>query len=739
MSFLSHRSSLPFFSRPDLSARPAAGRSLLLLVIALLALSARAGAAEPGEWRLTGDTLIRTEEYRSLGDPTSVPYAITGRHTYQNLNFQLSQENSPYDRWLIEYAGLWNNSRYRSRFWGGETERFRLQREKGDAGLPYRLEAGDIYANFSTRTLQRSLKGLILDLQPRASGPRVKHSVQLLYGRSQPDWKYLHESTDRTAGVSWLLQDEKRFRAALSSVWNHRDADVTTGALERQQNVTSFAFERKLPAFGQGVLEGELARFHGDHDGSAGPASGQNRDDWARFLQLMGGVRDFQYRLRYECQGADFRPVGGSVPADRRSLEGFLTWNLQEGRTAVLRMQRFEDGWTTDNARLTHLSGLTLRGPLDVARRLIAGLNIFSEHLTDEKDTMRQSTKGFTADLNRTINDKMAARAGVTMRLTDNARNDAADHRLTQVTAGFDRSIELFTFAGRLAFDVGQRLIDQGGEESREWFPALGLSLNKKEHDLGFYYRFQRQDRPNPLRVDVDTADLTARYAWRKGDHQAGIDYLQVRRRDSNGVWSRGHQTAFWYQYAFDTIFGRRPVMVAAAPGTPVAGAGRPVDLWAGLSLGQPFAEALEQARGKLGPESRTWNRHIIFEATQLDEVAQRQRLVLTNEGDRLARLTLLIDADNATGFDVFERVRRILLERFGAPAETYEVGRPGPDLAAEVQLGQVVRAMEWRLPEGVLRLSLPRRLDGRLKIEVSLADTFPPLRATNWGLDLID
>ncbi|NLI75005.1 MAG: hypothetical protein GX442_01025 [Candidatus Riflebacteria bacterium] len=740
MSFPTPRSSFPLPPRPDhRSPRSARVLGLLLGLAILLAAGTPPGRAAPGEWRLSGDTLLRTEEYRSLGDPTSVPYAITGRHTYQNLNFQLSQENSPYDRWLIEYAGLWNNSQYRSRFWGGETERFRLLREKGDAGLPYRFEAGDIYANFSTRTLQRSLKGLVLELQPRGTGRRLTHSVQVVYGRSQPDWKYLHESHDRTAGVSWLFQDEKRFRAALSSVWNGRDAAVTTGALDRRQNVTSFAFERRLPAFGQGVLEGELARFHGDHDGSTGPASGQDRDDWARFLQLMGGVRDFQYRLRYECQGADFRPVGGSVSADRRSLEGFLTWNLREGRSAVLRMQRFEDGWTTDNTRRTHLSGLTLRGPLDVARRLNAGLNLFSEHLSDEKDTLRQTTRGFNADLNRTISPQMSARAGLTMRLTDNARNDAADNRLTQVTAGFDRSVDLFTCPGRLAIDIGQRLIDQGGEDSREWFPALGLSLSKKEHDLGFYYRFQRQDRPNPLRVDVDTADLSARYAWRKGDHQAGIDYLQVRRRDSNGVWSRGHQTSFWYQYAFDTIFGRRPVMVAAAPGTPVAGAGRPVDLWAGLALGESFAVALDQARGKLGQESRTWNRNVIFETTRLDEVAQRQRLVLTNEGDRLARLTLLIDADDATGFDVFERVRRILLERFGAPAETYEVGRPGPDLAAEVQLGQVIRAMEWRLPEGVLRLTMPRRLDGRLKIEVALADSFPPLRANDWGLDLID
>jgi len=176
-----------------------------LFAILFLLSSCAQVAAEPGEWHLTGDTMLRSEEYRSLGDPNSAPYQITGRHTYQNLALQLSQENSPYDRWLIEYAGLWNNSFYRSRYWGGETERFRLVREKGDSGLPYRFEAGDIYASFSSRTFQRSLKGILLDLQPKRSGD-VSQSMQVVYGRSQPDWKYLHESDDANLGFSWLYQ-----------------------------------------------------------------------------------------------------------------------------------------------------------------------------------------------------------------------------------------------------------------------------------------------------------------------------------------------------------------------------------------------------------------------------------------------------------------------------------------------------------------------------------------------------
>lgn len=694
-------------------------------------------AAEPGEWHLTGDTMIRSEEYRTLGDPNSAPYQNTGRHTYQNLSLQLAQENSPYDRWLIEYAGLWNNSLYRSRFWGGETERFRLLREKGDSGLPYRFEIGDIYANFSSRTMQRSLKGLIVDLQPEKNG-RMRHSLQLIYGRSQPDWKYLHENDDSNLGFSWLFQDEKRFRAAISSIWNTRDADATAGTLERRQNTAGIAFEHQLDD--DTTLEGELARFTGDHDGLTGPASGQGRSDWARFLQLIGGKGDFQYRLSHESQGQDFRPVGGSVAADRRAWEGFFTWNMKQGRSAVLRLQRFQDGWETDNARWTNLSGLTLRGPIDSEKCLNAGINLYSESYHDDKDTARTGTRGLNVDLNRTFSARLTGRLGWTWRALDNCKNDVGDNRLIQLTAGFDRAVDVADFSGRLAFDVGQRLIDAGGEQSREWFPALGISLHREEHDVGFYYRFQRHDRPNPLRVDVDTADITTRYAWRKGDHQLGIDYMQLRRHDSDGIWTRAHQTSLWYQYAFDTVLGRRrsPVMVASKEGTAApAGQG---DLWKGLTLGTSYTDSLARARESMGNESRTWNQHIVFEGTFIDEVAQRQRLVLTSANEYLQRLTLLVDADSVTGLDIYERVRRILLNRYGAPAETYEFGTPGAtDLAADVQLGQIVRAMEWRLPEGIMRLTMPRRLDGRLKIEVSLADSFPPLRANDWGLDLID
>lgn len=54
---------------------------------------------------------------------------------------------------------LANTSDYRSDERGGVLERATLFWEKGDAGLPFRLEAGDFYAAQSPRTLQRGLKG----------------------------------------------------------------------------------------------------------------------------------------------------------------------------------------------------------------------------------------------------------------------------------------------------------------------------------------------------------------------------------------------------------------------------------------------------------------------------------------------------------------------------------------------------------------------------------------------------
>src|SRR5207247_2183194 len=98
----------------------------------------------------------------------------------------------------------------------------------------------------------------------------------------------------------------------------------------------------------------------------------------------------------------------------------------------------------------------------------------------------------------------------------------------------------------------------------------------------------------------------------------------------------------------------------------------------------------------------------------------------------------VVIDPDGHSADDflrTFERVRQILLDRYGRPSAFLEEGDPGSDVAAAVNGGGFIRISEWSRADGVLRFGIPRRLDGQVRIEIQFAQDFPSLRDTLWSI----
>jgi hypothetical protein len=131
-----------------------------------------------------------------------------------------------------------------------------------------------------------------------------------------------------------------------------------------------------------------------------------------------------------------------------------------------------------------------------------------------------------------------------------------------------------------------------------------------------------------------------------------------------------------------------------------------------------------------------------VFDTTLIDTVAQRQRLVLTHSARRVERSALIIEFDSAGGPDsaaqLFERVREQLIQRFGKPTTTYEEGDFGPDYASDVNRGRLVRVMEWHTPAGVVRFGIPRRMDGRVRMELQHARSLGSPRTTRWSIEAV-
>jgi len=157
------------------------------------------------DWSVSGTNTIRLEEYAIAGDETSSIFPFEGFQPYDELSVRFARTDSPYDRWRGEFVGLLNESDYRSPNDGIVLERFNLTREKGDGSLPHRLEVGDYFGYFSYRTLQRTLKGGQIDLQPRGGWAGERHSVQVLSGFVNPSYRDLDPLEDYYNGASWLV------------------------------------------------------------------------------------------------------------------------------------------------------------------------------------------------------------------------------------------------------------------------------------------------------------------------------------------------------------------------------------------------------------------------------------------------------------------------------------------------------------------------------------------------------
>ncbi|HEX5634899.1 MAG TPA: hypothetical protein VFX50_16765, partial [Gemmatimonadales bacterium] len=187
----------------------------------LLALLVPAAAAAQGV-SVSGTNTVRVERYDSEGPGSPFPFTTTTGYDELVLNF--AWQPSSFDRWRGLFAGVANDSPYRSRDRGFVPERMVLARENGEAAIPYRAEAGDFFAFTSIRTQQRPLKGVSLELQPVLEGAGLRTSILAFGGAFQPTWRHFQWGDDHSLGLSWLTEIGAA-RVTVNAVRSERDAD----------------------------------------------------------------------------------------------------------------------------------------------------------------------------------------------------------------------------------------------------------------------------------------------------------------------------------------------------------------------------------------------------------------------------------------------------------------------------------------------------------------------------------
>jgi hypothetical protein len=701
-------------------------------------------------WSIYGSNTLKTEYYDVKGNKASSPYGFEGLEYYNEITLNLSRNITAYNQWQARISGVMNHSNYRSNNFGFIPERIYLMNERGDVDIPFRFEAGDVYSYLSYRTLQRSIKGLQIELQPDFGDDEDRlHSISIISGTTQSSWTKLHVNEDYTNGLSWLIDDLSFGRWSLNWINNFRDNDINTGTIDRTQNVFSLAGEKRIRLGSEQItMEGEVGQFSGDHDGLNGVASGQNKNDTALFLQLRGiSQTPISYRFRFEANGQDYRPNGSIVTPDRISYEGFLGWLFAGGIQARGRTQLFRSNWKTGNPTDTVTYGLNLSGPVLplIFNRLSMNVDSFIQRVEDENKSTDQAINAFSINLNKRISENWNGRLSFNRHHTDNQLLGTADTTSRQAGFAIDRSIQFLGFKG--SFGPGIAVSRTHGSNVNSTFitPTLAVYLNSDGHSLGYNMSYLRQDHRNPGSEDLENQDHNLNYRYTSGSNTFGLQFTTNHRDPDQTESTESYKLAFSWTYAFG-----RPARLPGSPGvnitdtTPVPKALDETStaipaLWQfhpGISVSS-VKNRMKSAKALI---AETLPGIVVYETRLLKSIYERQRVGLIHDSGKLTKSALIVEIENPGSSESimqsYEQVQKVLLDNLGKPAQFFERGDVSASLATDIRNGHFIRLIEWDINGAVLRMGIPRRLDNKILIEVQFASSFPVKSDPFWSIE---
>ncbi|MDF1736759.1 MAG: hypothetical protein P1U37_15815 [Minwuia sp.] len=695
---------------------------------------ASVGDAAP-DWNVFGTASTRGELYGSTGNAAASPFPDTGLFGAVDLTANFDRRLSDVETIEGDIGLLLNQSDYRSDNKGMVLERFRLEWEKGDTRAPFRATAGDFFAFFSPRTVQRSVKGLQLEFQPTIGGSDAFHSVLLFAGLDSATYRGIDSDADVHAGLSWFLgQGDVSLAASSALNW-----DEGVGQDDVFNSTSSLAFETPVNLWNLGLtLEGEVAGFVGQN--------GQNADeqsDLGLFLNASGRSErlPLTWSLLYERYGEDFNPGGASIQSDRSTVEARTTWRFPEGIRASARLQRFDDNLESGNRTTSHVAGLGLSGAFWPAQNVVGSLDSFIRMAEDENQTTDQIAYSTRMDLTRPFGGGWTGRLGTSVNLI----NDSVNNELREtynLTLGASRGFEVRGIRFFASPSVFTTRTSGGTIDSWNVGPRLNLSASKGEHSANLSYSLAAN--LDAVNNDLISQNASASWRWSRGSHAFNVSADHIGRHPIGTEDTNSFRLGVFYTYSFNRP--ARGAIVARPGGSSPAetGDGSPVTQLDPVSFGPDLtmAEALARTEALGMGAGISFGTARVFETVFLRDFDERQRFVLVANGAQLDRSAVIIDFNDTGRPDrierTFDRVRTALTRRYGPPVASFAEGSFSNTLAADLAAGEFVRIDEWQTPEGRLRFGIPRRLDNQVRMEIHHARRFPPTDDPQWSLEAV-
>lgn len=715
-------------------------------------------AEEPffGSWRVDGSITTKYEYYDVDGDKANSPFKEEGSQFHTEFDIRAEQQISPFEVVRIDASGVaFNDSAFRAPEKGFILERARFGWEKGDADVPIAMEIGNTFAFFSQQTVQRNLFGAHVELQPQIVGKDQGLSLIAFAGESAKNHRKIDFGDDVFTGVSALFSDPVYGSFTLNGIANFRDEN--SGLRRRKQSVLTAAWQNTItPNEGHSLdVYFETGMLTGDVVNTAGAVV--DATDFGVGLELDGRIRDggWSYGARFERFGADYAPNGASVSRDRITAEGRVGKRFEDGLSIRGRSQFFEDAVESGNATDTFTNGVDFSGPTKFIglEKGSFSWNNFVQGVENDAATTDRTTYSSALNFTHPIDELTTGRFGAQYRLIDD-HVGAANAETSQANVAVDRRFTIEDWGLSGSGSLGFTVRDTRAESTltaREFIPNIGFNMSYGANTFSADYRAQIQNRRLGGQ-DLVTHRAGVNWGWSEGAHRFAFDASFDGREPKALADTQAYKAGFTYTFSFNKPAGASFDSVLAAatggstasatpdalnPDAPLGDARFTIaDDMMALIPGRPMAEIITslEAGGITGGVDIAGV--IVYEtAALLPQIDERQRLALVPRKGGLQTAALLIDVDDPARLDrLFTRIEGELAKRYGQPSDAFSEGDFTGDIAAKVSTGELVRATEWRGPGGPLRLFIPRRLDGLLRVEIHHAATFQPITVNSVG-----
>lgn len=698
-------------------------------------------SGEVAQTHISGSNTLRLDHYGAGGDPAVSSYVNTGYHWYDDLDLTASHYESDFNKFEFRLNATNNQSAYHAPDLGTTVNSGSIQWERGDTAIPFRAQAGDYFAYLSPRTLQRNLKGAMLEIQPETKG-EVNHSLQLFGGRSATDYRDIDLDNDDFYGLSWVIEGTEAGDFSVVAV--RLDSDGATSFTPRQ-GVYSLAWSKELQLTSQNLkFEAEIAKSNSDiwndTDGQYNPEAG-----FGYFTGITGQLNEtqFSYGLTHERYSEHFRPAGGSVSSNQEQQNTFVNWGRDSGEQYDLRFNRMVSELESGNPTTTLLWQGSYSQPLEVvATGANLSLNFTHQTYGDQNQTYDERSIDGSVGLSLPLSDLLSARGELGQRKTsDRITNDESSVR--HATLGFDWSLAFGSFQGSVSPGITMRRNDRNGDRSDDYNGSLVLNLSSARHSIYLSYNGARQQGRYVGSMDMEDDRFGLEYSYQKDEHQLGLSAEYGERRPTPGLESYDSRVGLFWTWNFDSSnddgsgYSSRPAAPVYFSNSkrppPLNVPGLRLDLRQ-LQPGMTRDETEKLLAANQITHPLVQGERAIYNVRLLPGIAQRQQLILDFDGPWLKRSGLTVNfsnpADPVRSEQEYQKLQQQVIGLYGAPDSVLERGRfDGAD-------GQLLRReIEWATANTKIRLGIPRRMGGERRMEWVIAEELPTLVYNGWGI----